>query len=571
MRKILLALALALFPIVSWAQTSCGGAPLPVTLNETWTVANWNGCWNYLLNNIQGGGVPGSNFNATFPTAGLAVGAYNGGNMVYLGADAFHDLNVNMATPIPAGGNLIGSVTQSGTWNVGLTGIIPLPVGAATSVLQGGVYNTTPPSLISGNQVPLQVDASGNLKVNIIQGGGTGGGGGTSSAFNASFPAAGTAAGASNGTNLVPLLVDASGYLEVDLKTALPAGSNVIGAVTQSGTWTLTSAAQGSAGGGVPGTVSGLVGGIYNSPPPTLTTGQQAALQLDGSGNLRVNVAAGLVSTFSSAFPTTGTPIGVKNGANMVYLTADASNNLDINCVVGCAGGTTSNASSGVATTSTNGASVAYNYAFNGATWDQLQDDGSKNLKVVVNAALPAGSNAIGAVTQSGTWNINNVAGTISLPTGAATAANQTSVIGTNASGTAAANSVLMGGVYNSAQPTPATSQQGAIQLDSHGNLRQAPGALTLYGLDISVVTTGGTAVTAFNAGHRTAGGWILNPIGASIYLCINEIGTASGTSSSGNTTCIAPGQTYTLAPTANAVSVIASDNSHVFSGMGWQ
>jgi hypothetical protein len=44
--------------------------------------------------------------------------------------------------------------------------------------------------------------------------------------------------------------------------------------------------------------------------------------------------------------------------------------------------GTTSNASSGVATSSTNIPSVSYNYAFNGTTWDQLQDDASKNLKV---------------------------------------------------------------------------------------------------------------------------------------------------------------------------------------------
>lgn len=34
------------------------------------------------------------------------------------------------------------------------------------------------------------------------------------------------------------------------------------------------------------------------------------------------------------------------------------------------------------------------------------------------------------AATQSGTWNINNVSGTVSLPTGAATAANQSTIIG---------------------------------------------------------------------------------------------------------------------------------------------
>src|SRR5689334_7669895 len=45
-------------------------------------------------------------------------------------------------------------------------------------------------------------------------------------------------------------------------------------------------------------------------------------------------------------------------------------------------------------------------HGYNGATWDRLRVDASKNLSVVVGAALPAGSNVIGAVTQSGTWTV---------------------------------------------------------------------------------------------------------------------------------------------------------------------
>ncbi len=48
---------------------------------------------------------------------------------------------------------------------------------------------------------------------------------------------------------------------------------------------------------------------------------------------------------------------------------------------------------------------------------------GTNPLPVSIIAALPAGSNVIGGVTQSGTWNITNISGTISLPTGAATEA----------------------------------------------------------------------------------------------------------------------------------------------------
>lgn len=94
-------------------------------------------------------------------------------------------------------------------------------------------------------------------------------------------------------------------------------------------------------------------------------------------------------------------------------------------------------------------------------------------------------------------------------------------------------------------------------------------GARTLVTLDVATVTTGGTAVTALTAGHRTAGGWLQNPPTATINLCINEIGTASGTTSAANTTCITPGQTYQLTPAAGAVSVITSDSAHPFSGLG--
>jgi len=104
---------------------------------------------------------------------------------------------------------------------------------------------------------------------------------------------------------------------------------------------------------------------------------------------------------------------------------------------------------------------------------------------------------------------------------------------------------------------------------NSIGKVTSGPSARTIVPLDVATVTTGGTAVTALSAGHRTAGGFLYNPIGATINLCINEQGTASGTTSAGALTCIQPGQSYTLAPTAGAVSVITSDNSHPFSGYG--
>ena len=76
--------------------------------------------------------------------------------------------------------------------------------------------------------------------------------------------------------------------------------------------------------------------------------------------------------------------------------------------------GASSNASSAVATSSTNLGTISYNYGFNGTTWDQLQVDASKFLKTTVAAALPAGTNLMGKVgidqTTVGTTNAVSVA-----------------------------------------------------------------------------------------------------------------------------------------------------------------
>lgn len=131
------------------------------------------------------------------------------------------------------------------------------------------------------------------------------------------------------------------------------------------------SAPQGSISGGTAGTKSELAGGIFNSSPLTLTNGQQAALQLDSSGNLKTTATVTIPGTVSV---TQGTSPWVDNitqfGSNPV-VTGTGASGLGIPRV------TVSNDSNILA-------------------------------------------------TQSGTWNINNISGTISLPTGASTSANQT-------------------------------------------------------------------------------------------------------------------------------------------------
>lgn len=117
-----------------------------------------------------------------------------------------------------------------------------------------------------------------------------------------------------------------------------------------------------------------------------------------------------------------------------------------------------------------------------------------------------------------------------------------------------------------SAQKYDSTTGQQVVQING-----AYVGTVTQNALDISTVTTGGTAVTAISAGHRAKGGWLANPSTATIALCINELTTASGTTSQASLYCLPPGYSYNLAPTAAAVSVISSDSAHPFSGYGYQ
>lgn len=78
---------------------------------------------------------------------------------------------------------------------------------------------------------------------------------------------------------------------------------------------------------------------------------------------------------------------GAVNVGNNQPIAVDAQGKLCINAAGtggGAITGTTSNAASGVATSSTNVSTVAYTYGFNGTTWDQLQVDANKYLKTAV-------------------------------------------------------------------------------------------------------------------------------------------------------------------------------------------
>lgn len=98
----------------------------------------------------------------------------------------------------------------------------------------------------------------------------------------------------------------------------------------------------------------------------------------------------------------------------------------------------------------------------------------------VVSIQGVTGGTAVPA-SQSGTWNITNISGTITLPTGASTSSNQTTEItslqlidnpiGSVVAGTAGTSSNLIGLIYNTTLPAATNGQQMAAQSDLSGRI----------------------------------------------------------------------------------------------------
>jgi hypothetical protein len=190
------------------------------------TAANW------------GVGATGS----AVPANAVYLGIVSGGNLTgWTGAVTNAGTFAVQATLQASATTAIGKVDPNTLGNWGLqvsTQNSATPTNGALGLAQ---FNTTPTTISSGNVSPLQVDANGNLLVNIKAGGGSGG---TSSSFGSAFPSTGTAIGLTNGTNMVAWSAT-SNYGTAPSAIAVPA---VNASVTASAlpTGAATSALQGT-------------------------------------------------------------------------------------------------------------------------------------------------------------------------------------------------------------------------------------------------------------------------------------------------------------------------------------
>lgn len=203
---------------------------------------------------------------------------------------------------------------------------LPLEVDPLTGLLQvsgggsggGGTQYTdgaTPPTHPIGT-MPIfnnagtwaEVSNTAGLPVAIVSGGGSGG---TSSNFSSAFPSAGTAIGATDGTNMQPLKVDGSDNLLVKVNAALPAGTNVIGhaiidtgsttAVTQATASNLNATVVGTGTFAVQAAQSGTwninnISGTVSLPTGAATAAKQPALGTAGTASADVLTVQGIAS-----------------------------------------------------------------------------------------------------------------------------------------------------------------------------------------------------------------------------------------------------------------------------------
>ena len=164
-------------------------------------------------------------------------------------------------------------------------------------------------------------------------------------------------------------------------------------------------------------TINGILKGIYNKFASLVTTSLGSAYRVvlvdPSTGN------GSLVQAFHNTDNQiiSGTSYGLMTGG--VDQLVNGSGNLDRKR--GVAGDT-------MAVT---GLAAEVPMVFNGTTYDRLYGDKTNGLwaNIKVLPGLPTGANTIGAVTQSGTWNIGTITTIPGLPTGANTIGATTSII----------------------------------------------------------------------------------------------------------------------------------------------
>lgn len=334
---------------------------------------------------------------------------------------------------------------------------LPLPTGAATSALQPtnaaqgsttsaqtgllmeGAVTTASPSYTTGQTSPFSLDLNGALRVNITAGAGSGG---TALADNAAWTV-GT-------TNMTPMGCE---FTTAGATAITTAHAGTVACTAARGLFTDQTSVSGTA----LSNGTEAYGTAFASQ--TATVERVDAFVTNTNSNVANNADA-VAAGASAGSPVVGYLLGF-NGTTWDRLQVDASKFLKINCATGCAGGTFNNNADAVATSSTNGQTAAWLYGYNGTTFDRLQVDASKFLKVTIAAASATNisineAQVNGVTTSTGSGAVGTGSQRMAVGIDSATIAG--SVPGT--AGTASTNVVTVQGI---ASMTPFLVNPGTV------------------------------------------------------------------------------------------------------------
>jgi hypothetical protein len=475
---------------------------------------------------------------------------------------------------VPVSGTV--AATQSGTWNVtNVSGTVSLPTGAATAANQEVTAAGTSATSAQGVQ-----GVTGGVAMNVAQATGSnlhivcdsGCSSSTAPADEATFTAGTTSQTPVGGffqttATANPLTTGQMGALQVTANRALFTNLRSSAGVEQgtaSAPLQVSVANTASNGTSINTAITGTLPAFTSTPTFNLGTLNGAAT----AANQEVT-AAGTSATSAQGVQ------GVTGGVAMNVAQATGSN-LHIVCDSGCSGGTASNASSAVATSSTNGATNSWLYAFNGTTWDQLQDDGSKNLKVNLATAVPAGTNLMGKVgidqTTPGTTNgVQTLSGSTTAVTQATASNLNATVVGAGTAGTPSGGVVSVQGVASGT----------ALPVSLSGN--QAVNVAQVNGVTVSTGTGAqgtGTQRVAVATDTATVAGSASIPAGTNIMGKVGIDQTTPGTTNGVQVNAALPAGTnlmgkvgidQTTVGTTNGVSIAQIGSTTVSTGTGAQ
>lgn len=271
-------------------------------------------------------------------------------------------------------------------------------------------------------------------------------------------------------------------------------------------------------------TINPLGAYFTSGADPSISTGNSGRIRMDTHSYLFVDCVVGCsggATTPSDAFANPSTAglsfdlLAGWNGATWDRLQVDGSKFLKVNCSVGCSGGSTT-PSDAFANPSTAGLAFSLNAGWNGATWDRLKSSTTNGLQV----------------------DVTRVQGTVTI------AGSVTANIGTT-------NGLALDSSISATQPRN-ISQWASQNLGAMANYGTSPGAVLVPGVNafitnIPAVSQNGTwTVQPGNTANTTAwkvdGSAVVQPVSGTVTVLGNKSnnGAAAGSDRLPTLDCIA-------------------------------